>query len=31
LRDLGDDKFPKSNDAHIVTRLEDLLPDRGAA
>lgn len=27
LRELGDEKFPKSNHAHIVTRLEDLLPD----
>lgn len=27
LRAIDDEKFPKSNRAHIVTRLEDLLPD----
>lgn len=27
LRELGDERFPKSHHAHIVTRLEDLLPD----
>lgn len=27
LRELGDERFPKSSQAHIVTRLEDLAPD----
>lgn len=27
LRALGDEHFPKSNQAHIVTRLEDLIPE----
>jgi hypothetical protein len=27
LRVIDDEKFPKSNHAHIVTRLEDLIPD----
>jgi hypothetical protein len=27
LRQLGDERYPKSNQAHIVTRVEDLLPE----